>query len=706
MSYTVSIDIGGTFTDCVVAETGGGIASFKAPSTPGEFERGFMESLRLAAAHYRLDLGAFLAQVDNIVHGTTVSINALVEGKVARVGLISNAGFPDILTYREAPRKRSFAWRLNYPEPYVPRSRTCTVRGRIGADGAEIEPLNKDDVRAAIVHFRKMDVEAVAVCLLWSIVNADHERRVREILRSEWPDIPITLSHELNPIPREYRRTVSSAIDASLAPIVGKYVNTLNQSLRTAGYRNQLLIANCVGGMMPPDEIIRRPIYSVNSGPTLAPIAAKFLTAEKDVIVIDMGGTTFDVSAIRDGQLVITAEALIGSDMLGIPKVDVRSIGAGGGSIAWVDVGGLLRVGPQSAGARPGPACYGTGGSEPTVTDANVILGIIDPDYFLGGRIKLDRAAAEIAIGKIADKLRVPLVEAAYAIHTTSNHNMITAIEDVTVREGINPRDSYLVSGGGATACHIGEMANVLGIKRFMIPKEAAVLSAYGGLVSDVIWEESATLHTDDKRFRLDDVNILLRRLRQQGRDFLDRAGFKAADQRFEHGYKGRYEFQSWDIDVAFESANGILESDCVARLVQAFHLMHERIYTIKDEDGTVEFTTWTVRAIGVNRAKDERRCRVLQRQQGEPVPKSRRPVYIHALGGLVDTPVFDGHTLGIGARLTGPAVIEEETFTGLLLARQTAEVDQHGNYLVLDESLLADSNPVVTRSQAEPVPS
>ena len=684
MSYTVSIDIGGTFTDCVVAESGGGIHVFKAPSTPGEFERGFMETLRLAAAHFKRDLGDFLGRVDNIVHGTTVSINALVEGKVARVGLIANDGFPDILTYREGPRKRSFAWRLDYPAPFVPRSRTATVRGRITADGQEIEPLSDADVRAAVAHFRKMDVEAVAVCLLWSIVNGSHERQVRDIIQASWPEVPVTLSHELNPIPREYRRTISTAIDASLAPIVGTYVNTLAQALRTAGYRNELLIANCVGGMMPPDEIIRRPIYSVNSGPTLAPIAAQFLTAEPDVIVIDMGGTTFDVSAIRDRQLVVTAESMIGNDMLGIPKVDVRSIGAGGGSIAWVDVGGLLRVGPQSAGARPGPACYGAGGTEPTVTDANVVLGIIDPDYFLGGRIKLDRQAAERAVGEIATKLGISLVDAAYAIHTTSNHNMITAIEDITVREGINPRDSYLVSGGGATACHIGEMANVLGIRRFMIPKEAAVLSAYGGLVSDIIWEESATLHTDDKRFRLDNVNAALHQLRERGRKFLERAGVKAANQGYQYLYKGRYEFQSWDIDVPFDLPAGMLQSDDLPGLVHAFHRMHERIYTIKDEDDTVEFTTWTVRAIGRNDAKAERRRSGIARHKGPVAPKKQRPVYIHELGGMRETPIFDGGSLGAGARVAGPAVIEEETFTGLLLPGQVADVDEHGNYLVV----------------------
>ena len=245
-----------------------------------------------------------------------------------------------------------------------------------------------------------MGVQSIGVCFLWSIMNGGHERRVAEIIRGEWPGVPVTLSHELNPIPREYRRAISAVIDASLRPIVSAYVEVLSSALRGHGYRHELLMANCVGGMMPPDEMIRKPIYSVMSGPTLAPIAATHLTDEPNVIVGDMGGTTFDVSAIRDGQLVVTPEAMLGKDLLGIPKVDVRSIGAGGGSIAWVDIGGLLRVGPQSAGARPGPACYGLGGEAPTVTDANVILGIIDPDYFLGGRIKLDRAAAEKAVGE------------------------------------------------------------------------------------------------------------------------------------------------------------------------------------------------------------------------------------------------------------------------------------------------------------------
>ena len=683
MTFNLCIDIGGTFTDCVVADDKDELHIFKSPSTPGEFEKGFINVLAVAADYYGLTLGDFLVRVDSIVHGTTVATNALVEGKVGRVGFIANEGFPDILTLREAPRKRSFQWQLNYPEPFVPRNRTCTVGGRIDSNGGEVTPLDEDSVGHAVVHFRKMSVEAIGVCLLWSIVNGAHERRVREIIREEWPGVPVTLSHELNPIPREYRRAISTVINACLHPIVSLYVEVLQAALRDNGYERELLMANCVGGMMPPEEMIGRPIYSVMSGPTLAPIAAQHLTAESNVIVGDMGGTTFDVSAIRAGQLIVTPEAMIGEDMLGIPKVDVRSIGAGGGSIAWVDVGGLLRVGPQSAGARPGPACYGQGSTDPTVTDANVILGIIDPDYFLGGRIKLDRAAAVRAVGAIAEQLSIDLIDAAYAIHTTSNHNMITAIEDITIREGINPRDSYLVCGGGATACHIGEMASVLGMDRFMIPKFSAGLSAFGGLISDIRWEESAVLHTDDRRFDLAGVNGILQSLRERGRCFLERAGVGQGNRRFEYAYLGRYEYQSWEIEVPFELPNGDLADGDVERLVKAFHEMHERIYTIKDEDDTVEFTTWKVRAIGLNKGHERRQGRVITSQSGAPQPKLRRPVYIHELGGMMDVPVFEGDTLGAGARIVGPAVIEEETFSSLLLDGQTAVVDEHGNYLV-----------------------
>ncbi|MBL8582196.1 MAG: hydantoinase/oxoprolinase family protein [Rhizobiaceae bacterium] len=678
--FVACIDIGGTFTDLLLYREGADLEIHKSPTTPGMFERGFIDVLDVAAKSHNMELGQFLAKTDMIVHGTTVSTNALVEGKVAPTGLICNAGHPDILTLRESPRKRAFNIKIDYPPPYIHRNRTCEVRGRIDSMGNEIEPLSEEDVRAAARHFKACKVEAVAVCLLWSIVQPSHERRIREILAEELPGVPVTLSHELNPIPREYRRTISAAINASLYPIVSEYVGKLTAALKDAGYDGELLIANCVGGMMPPEAIVERPIYSVMSGPTLAPIAAINLTTAENVIVVDMGGTTFDVSALRNRHLVVTPEATFGMEMLGIPKIDVRSVGAGGGSIAWVDSGGLLRVGPHSASAMPGPACYGRGGTEPTVTDANVVLGIIDPDYFLGGRIKLDRAKAEAAIGKIAKQLKVSLVEAAYAIYSTTNHNMIGAIEDITVNEGIDPRDSYVVSGGGATACHIGDMARILGIKSLMVPRFAAGLSAYGGLISDVRWEETGTLNTTDKDFDLAGVNRLLAALQKRGTAFLKRSGIKPQSQRFEFAFQGRYLYQSWDIEVPFAMTGGKLAKGDLALLAKAFHDQHERIYTIKDEADTVEFTTWKVRAIGDN-GGGERAGQTLSRQKGKIQPKTSRKVYLGK--GFRDVPVYDTEVFGAGAKLAGPAVLELPTTTILLLEKQEVAVDERGNFLI-----------------------
>jgi N-methylhydantoinase A len=679
--FVACIDIGGTFTDLVLHREGADLEIHKSPTTPGEFERGFIDVLEVAAQHNGMTLRAFLAQTDLIVHGTTVSTNALVEGKVAPAGLICNAGHPDILTLRESPRKRAFNIKIDFPPPYIPRNRTCEVRGRIDAMGNELEPLNEKDVRAAARHLKKCRVEAVAVCLLWSIANPAHEKRVREILKDELPGLPITLSHELNPIPREYRRTISTAINASLYPIVSDYTRKLDTALREAGFSKDLLIGNCVGGMMPPEEIIKRPIYSVMSGPTLAPIAAISLTTAPNVIVVDMGGTTFDVSALRSRHLVVTPEATFGMEMLGIPKIDVRSVGAGGGSIAAVDAGGLLRVGPHSAGALPGPACYGRGGTQATVTDANVVLGIIDPDYFLGGQIKLDRLRAETAVAKIAKAMGLGTMEAAYAIHSTANHNMIAAIEDITINEGIDPRDSDVVSGGGATGCHIADMARILGIKKVMVPRFAAGLSAYGGLISDIRWEETGALNTIDREFDLAKVNRLLERLKKRGEAFLSRSGVGTASQRFEFAFQGRYLYQSWDIEVPFDWSGGKLTKSDVGRLVAAFHAMHERIYTIKDEADTVEFTTWKVRAIGDTGGK-QRQGAPLAPQKGGLRVKSHRKVFCGP-EGYRQMPVYDGTLLGGGAQFDGPALIEQPTTTILILAGQKAIVDAYGNVLI-----------------------
>ncbi|MFC3229837.1 hydantoinase/oxoprolinase family protein [Marinibaculum pumilum] len=683
MAYDVCIDIGGTFTDCIVAGPDGAARIFKASSTPGAFERGFMAALELAAGHYGLALRDFLGQVRQLVHGTTVTTNALVQGQTAPVALLCTAGHPDVLTLREAPRKRTWNWRTDYPGPFVPRNRTFEIGGRIDALGNEVAPLDEAAVADAVAVARRLEVAGIAVSYLWSIANPAHERRTRELIAAAWPEVPVTLGHEINPIPREYRRTISTAIDASLQPIFSTYLSRLEAALRDGGYGGELLVANCVGGMMPAAEIIAKPIYSVMSGPTLAPVAARALCDAPLIVVIDMGGTTLDVSAVRDGELVVAAEAMIlPYDMLGLPKVDVRSVGAGGGSIAWVDAGGLLRVGPQSAGAEPGPAAYGRGGTAATVTDADVVLGIIDPDYFLGGSMRIDRAAAEQAVAGIAGRLGLSNVEAAYAIHTTCNHTMITAIEDVTINEGINPRDAWLVAGGGATAAHVAEMAQVLGVRGFTVPKHVAALSAFGGLISDLRWEAVASLHTSSRAFAAEAVDALLAELRDRCTVFLAGAGVAAEDRRIAWSFQGRYETQSWEIAVPFDLPEGGLQASDIARLTAAFHAAHEAIYGFKEEGDPIAITTWKAMAIGRNARAGERPA-AAGAEQPPPPPKGQRNVYLRDAGGMREVPVYDGTVFRPGMVLAGPAVIEEPTTTLLLLPGMRARVDGGGNYLV-----------------------
>jgi len=683
MAYQVCIDIGGTFTDCLVADGRGTIAIFKAPTTPGEFEKGFIDVLHVAAQAMGLSAADFMAQIALIVHGSTVSTNALVERKTAKVGLIVNAGHRDILLLREGPRKGAFQWRLDYPEAFVPRHLTKTVAGRIDARGRELMPLAHEEIVRAADDFRAAGVQAVAVGLLWSVVNPAHELAARAILAAELPGIPVTLSHDINPMPREYKRIIAAVIDASITPIVRTYIEKLRSALAQAGFGGELLLANCVGGMMPVADMIRKPIYSVMSGPTLAPMAALALSDEADIIVGDMGGTTFDVSALRDHQLIVTPDSMIHQDALGIPKVDVRSVGAGGGSIAWVDAGGLLHVGPQSAGARPGPACYDLGGEAATVTDANVVLGMIDPDYFLGGRMRLNPARAAAAVDQIAAQLGVTRTEAAYAIYTTSNHNMVAAIEEITVREGINPRESLFVCGGGATAIHIADMADILGLRRYLIPRFMAGLSAFGGLISDIRKEDSAVVLTSSADFDAARVTKALAALRQAGEQFLHDAGVTPEQRRFEYAVMGRYEYQSFDIEVPLTMTNGVVAASDLATLVEDFHRMHERIYSIRADRDIVEFTAWKLRAIGKRTGQDVWRHHRLAPQTGRVEAKTERPVYDQTHRTRLALPVYDMAALGAGARLAGPCLIDAATFTAYLKTKHDGVVDDYGNVLV-----------------------
>src|SRR5436309_3184820 len=497
MGFRISVDTGGTFTDVVVADEHGLLHLAKAPT---DLERAFQsieDGLAQLAPELGLTVPDLLARTDVFTYGTTRATNAIVEGRTARTAFFTTEGFPDILVLREGGKLEPFR-QLQYPPSYVPRYLTFEIRERIDSEGAVFVELDEESVLHAIDEARRLRAEAVAVCLIWSIVNPSHELRVGELLARVWPEVPFTLSHQLNPIIREYRRASSTAIDASLKPLMQEYLRLLEHDLREAGLRGHIFVATSFGGAWRPQEVIERPIYSVGSGPSMAPVAAlTYSSAEEagqsaDLIVCDTGGTTFDVGLVSRGEINYAAETWLGGRWIGhitgIRAVDVKSIGAGGGSIAWIDPGGLLRVGPRSAGADPGPACYGHGGTEPTITDAAVVLGWIDPHYFLGGRLPLDAGAAHAAIERaVATPLGLDVHQAAYAALTIASENIVGAIREITIAQGIDPREVTMVAGGGASGLNIVPIARELGCRRILLPSTAAALSSCGALFADTV---------------------------------------------------------------------------------------------------------------------------------------------------------------------------------------------------------------------------
>lgn len=691
MSYRVAVDIGGTFTDLISVDDEGNITIAKTPSTPPTFADGIFNGLDEICQAYGISLKDYLEQCSSFVggafiHGSTVATNALVEGKTAKVGLICTKGFRDVLLMREGGKDNPFNWRVDYPEPYVPRRLTLGVTERINAEGEIEVPLNEDEVRQVISELKEENVEAIAVALLWSFINPVHELRIGEIVKEEWLGLPFKLSHQVNPIIREYRRTSSTVIDASLHPIVSRYLADLDDRLAKAGYKGSLSIITATGGFMPVSEVKERPIYTVGSGPAVGPVAglalAKMETGHDSCIVTDLGGTSFDVSIVTEGNIPRSRETKIDSTMLGIARVDTKSIGAGGGSIAWFDPGGMLRVGPQSSGARPGPACYIRGGKEATVTDANVVLGYLDPDYFLGGRMKIDpKLSEEVIKEKIADPLNMSLLEAASAITTVLEHNMVAAITDIVIWQGVDPREYPLFVGGGAGGLHAANIAKELEMKEILISRVGGVLCAVGAQYSDAVGEFVKTYYTETKNFDYDGVNKALEGVEERGRDFLSRIGAKPGAGRFDFYSDSRYNYQIWELTVPLRG-NRIGNEAELAQFINDFHDVHERVFAVKEPGAYLECLLW-----GVYTTLETTKPKLVEQSYAGENPSTalmgKRKAYFKELGGLVDTPFYRGDKLGYGNKIDAPAVILEETSTVVIPPGWSATVTKFGNYLL-----------------------
>lgn len=690
MTYRISVDTGGTFTDVVVTDDDGRPHIGKAPTVAASAFSPIREGLNVIARDLGTSVAEILADADVLTYGTTRATNAIVEQKTARTGFFTTAGFPDVLLLREGGKPEPFR-QIPYQPPYVPRWLTFEIDERIDSEGGIFRPLDIDSVLEAIERTRQLNVEAVAVCLLWSIVNPAHELRIGELLQEHLPGVPYTLSHQLNPVVREYRRASSTAIDASLKPLMQDFLRALESDLREAGFTGHILIATAFGGAWPPEQVAQRPIYSVGSGPSLAPVAARtYGRAEldpgtaQDLLVCDTGGTTFDVGIVSAGEISFTTETWIGGRWIGhitgIRAVDVKSIGAGGGSIIWIDAGGLLNVGPRSAGAEPGPVCYGRGGQEPTITDAAVALGYIDPDFFLGGLLKLDVDQARLAIERaVAEPLGMSVEEAAAAAMVIASENIVGAIRELTIARGIDPREMVMVAGGGASGLNIVPIMQELGCRQVLLPSTAAVLSACGAQYSDVISEFAESRYAETRSLDLASVNEALAEVEGKADAFLaELANLDPRGTRKEFFVEARYRGQVWELDIPIsariEGAAGI------AALENAFHEEHERVFAVREPGQCLECLLWKVRATAVLD-----KPAVIARPDADHA--SRRPhdhVECYFRGeGSVTVPRYDGTLLAPRTVISGPALIREPTTTIVVYPDCTAAVSPLGNYLL-----------------------
>ena len=656
-------DTGGTFTDLIVEDDAGALTMYKAPTTPSDPVQGVLHALELAAEDRGRSLAELLAAGDMLIHGTTHAINAVITGNTAKTAFLTTAGHPDILVLREGGRIEPFNFKVPYPEPYIPRELTFEVPERVDGSGNISTPLDEKSVLQTIEQLKKTDIEAVAVCFLWSIANPAHEDRVGELLTEHLPSVPFSLSHVLNPALREYRRASATAIDASLKPLMETYLGSLTERLSAAGFAGRTLVLTSQGGMIDAAELAAEPIHALNSGPSMAPIAGRqYAEAECDepnAIIADTGGTTFDVSLVRRGRIPRTRETWLGQPfrghMTGFPSIDIKSVGAGGGSIATVDDGGILHVGPRSAGAVPGPVCYGAGGTEPTLTDACLVLGYLDPDFFLGGSMKLDLGAAERVIDDvIAGPLGLGRDEAAAAIVSVATENMVQAISEITVNQGIDPADAVLIGGGGAAGLNCTFIARRLGCPRVLIPETGAGLSAYGAMMSDLTSEYRSMFYTTSAEWNPDGVNDVLAGLEARCRAFIDGPGADATEHRIEFAVEARYASQVWEIEVPLAGNRFDGPAD-LEKLVTDFHAAHQEVFAINDPDSIVEFVGWTA-AVGC-RLRDTKGGR-LQSGAAEVKPSDHRKVYFEGEGQL-ESAIYTLETLESGKIMPGPAIIE-----------------------------------------------
>lgn len=679
-SLRISVDVGGTFTDLVVVDATGALTAFKSPSNPGDPEAGVLAAVDLAAAGLGLARRDLLARCAAFVHGSTIATNTMLEGKGARVGLLTTEGFRDWLELRRGVRANPWDHRTPFPEVLVPRRLRLPVAERIDQDGSVLRPLDPASVRAAAEAFRAAGVESVAVCLLHAYRNPAHEEEVGALLAELLPGLPVSLSHAVAPVMGEYERGSTTVVNAYIAPRVVPYLRALEARLAAEGLGPRLLLVQSNGGVATVEALAPRPVQLLLSGPAAGVGALRYFGRDcgaANLISIEVGGTSCDVTLSRGGAVGMTDLLEIAGHTVVTPAVEIHTVGAGGGTIARRDAAGMLVAGPQGAGARPGPACYGLGGTMPTVTDCQLLLGRLKPGPYAGGAISLDadRAAAALA-EQVAAPLGIGADAAASGVLRLVEQTIQHAVERVSIERGYDPRDFILVAAGGAGPLHGPATARALGLKRVYVPRLAGVFCALGMCNADLrqdhvrSWLADLDDAADPGLGRLQDAVAAMRR---QAEAELARQGFTGTDAATEVSIDLRYPGQQWPLTVPCAA----LTADAIRT---AFEAAYRQLYGYVQEGARIE--TVNLRVAGIGRVPPLA-LRPPRAAEAPPMPVARRSVWIDPATGRAEADVYDGAGLQPGHRIAGPAIIEEATTTLIVGAGDALTVTGAGNYLI-----------------------
>jgi N-methylhydantoinase A len=676
----VGVDSGGTFTDvCLIDDATGQIAVWKVASTPDDPSRGIARGVREGLAQTR----AAATDIGYFGHGTTVATNALIEHRGAKTGLITTDGFRDLLEIGRQKRPELYDLQADKPPALVPRDRRLEVPERVRHDGSVEVPLDEAAFRAAVRKLRDAGVAAVAVCFLYGFLRTDHEVTARRILAEEFPAGFACVSHDVAPEFREFERMSTTVVNAYLGPVMRGYIERLSSRLHELGVRATPHLTQSNGGVISFAQAARLPVRTVLSGPTTGVVGAQEvarLAGLPELITFDMGGTSTDVALLNNGLCRMAGETVVHGYPIKAPMLDIHTVGAGGGSVAFIDNGGLLKVGPRSAGADPGPACYGRGNTEPTVTDANVVLGTLNPEHLLGGRMPVRRDLARDAIGRLADRLAMDVMATAQGIVSVVTANMARAIRVISVQRGYDPRHHTLVAFGGAGPLHAARLAKELDIARILVPRNPGILCAMGLLLTDLRTDFAITRRRVLRRDVLSDVAAAFVELTARAEGWFEAEGIAAADRRITRTVDMRYAGQNYELPVALP--DGGVAPATLDALADGFAAAHHRAYGFVAKGDPVQLVTFRVEAMGlVHKAKFQPEPEV--GPDASPAAIGERLAWLPEAGGLRTCPVYNRERLRAGNRIAGPAIIEQMDATTLVLPGMTGRVDPYLNMIL-----------------------